>query len=220
MTNATLIQQKIYKGYGLAAKRLGYNFDIYRSATAINPLNAGNKIGNILVGIDQKYTYENPIKYGDRTYQALVDGREVRPFDFLVSNNTSLDDSVYFIASMFPLLPIVIQGCNYVATVTRPKTTTKGFNENYYSGYTQDNVDVIYQNCPCTMLESRQGEASPAKLPAGVKQPVWRIYMPYLGNTQINVGDFIENDKQERFSIISNELTDLGWRIIAVRIGT
>lgn len=219
MTSATLIQEKIYKGYYQSAKRLGKNFKVYRSATSLNPLEETNYIFSTLVGIDHDYTYKKPSKYSDKTYQALADGRILQPFDYLVSDDANFEESIFFISGMMALVPITVQNCNYTIDITRPKTTTKGFNQDNYSGYTQDNVDIVYQNCPCTLIEYRLGEISPAKLPAGVKQPSFKVFLPYLGNTDIKIGDFLENEKKERFSIISNELTDMGWRMTAIRIG-
>src|ERR1017187_784096 len=146
--DAATLQQRIWSGYAKAAIRIGYTFAIYRSATAINPLDSGNLIGTTFCGIDKNYTYKNPAKYGDKQYQLLIDGTQVLPFDYLVGQDIT---ATYFICSMFPLVPILGMACNHTITITRP-TSVDGAGFTGYSAYLPGDATLLMQSIPASVL--------------------------------------------------------------------
>jgi len=148
----------------------------------------------------------------------------LKPFDYLVLNDPTFpnyfDQSIFYVTNIFPLVPMSAQLCNRIITIRRANGTTKGFNPNYYSGFDKNNTTILYQNCPASMLENSRGEMPPTKLPIDVKQPYFRVFLPYLGGVDIRIGDFLEDQENEGFFITSAELTDQGWRLIAMTAGT
>lgn len=210
--DAATLQDRIYSGYGKAALRIGTSYEIFRSSTAIDPLSSGNSQGPILVGVDQNYKYVSPAKYGDETWQILADGRSLMTFDYLVGTAT------YFICSMQDLLPILVNQCNRMLTISRPFEENGG-GYTGYSGYLPSTSTVLMQNCPATVLENSKGDPNSAKLPTSSKTPYFRIYIPFFG-VDLKIGDIVQNELGERFVITSNEKTDMGWRLIAGTLGT
>lgn len=210
--DAALLQDRIYSGYAKAALRIGTSHDIYRATTAINPIDQSNLVGNLLVGIDQNYTYEKPEKYTDQTWQILADGRLLQTFDYLVGART------YFICSMSALLPILVNECNRTVTIARPYEANSG-GYTGYSGYLPSTATILMQNCPATILEGTKGEASPVGLPTSVKMPYLKMFLPFLGNVNLKIGDIVEDEFNQRYAITSNERTDMGWRLMIGNVG-
>ncbi len=76
----------------------------------------------------------------------------------------------------------------------------------------------IAEGLPASILEFRRGETADMKLPTDSTEPLWKILIPNIGQTQIDVGDIVINQTTENFVINSNELTELGWNIQAKQV--
>jgi len=210
--NGDRLQQLVYKGYSKAAMRIGFEHGIYRSATAINPINPSNLQGTTLVSANVSWEYMRANKYGNAVWQLVADGRELQRFDYLVGSST------YFVAGMQPLLPILGVECNKIVTVKRPyQQPGKGYQG--YSGNTAATEETLMQNCPASILENSNGESSPAKIPGDTKMPWMRCLLPYLGGVIIKTGDIVIDEIGTRYVISGDELTDLGWRLTIQEVG-
>jgi hypothetical protein len=213
MVDFARIQQKIYKGYGKAAIRLGTSHAIYRSTDGNNPIKIGNFLFNQLVGIDQDYTYKKAKKYGDPTWQFLPENALLlQNFDYMVNQGNT-----YFIIDVMPtdrLNPILCVECNTIITVTRPTQPT-GTGAVGYGGYLPATATTLLTSCPASVLEGTKGETNTLKLPLDTRSPYYKILLPYLGGIQLRISDLVSLPNGNRLVISSVELTGLGWRLQA-----
>lgn len=218
MVDFARIQNRIYYGYGKAAQRLGVSHDIYRSATAIDPLNSANLIQTLFVSIDQDYTYNKPAKYGDPVWQFLPEnGLSLLNFDFMVN-----PDNIYYIIDVDPtdrLSPPICVECNKTITISRPSVSQQP-GANGYSEYLPGTATILYSNCPAAMIEYSRGDNTTSmKIPTSVKMPQYKVYLPMLGDVQIITGDIVQDSNNNRFAVSSVEITDLGYRLMAQVLG-
>jgi len=204
-------QSKIYKGYAIAAKKIGLVYNQYRSTTGIDPIVIGNLISSTFyASFNVSWDYMKASKYGNAIFQCVADGRVLQVGDYLVDSSKT-----WFIIGMEHLLPILAVECNATATIERPtQSTAKGFVG--YAGYVPGNGTVVMQNIPISLLIDGRGRENPNKLPMDSTWGRWLILMPFLGNVQIKVGDMMKVGT-DLYIVDSNELTEFGWRIRAKR---
>ena len=205
------VQSKIYYGYGQAAKRLGTSYSVYRSTTGIDPISPANLIGTILVSPNVEWTYTRANKYSNNVWNLCVDGTNLRVGDYLVGSST------FFIIGMQPLLPIIGVKCDRMITITEPENglVPGGID---YSGYTEDRVNVVMRNCPCSFLMGTKGEVSEAKLPMSMKLPWFYVYVPFFGGN-VKTGNIITDNGNISYMVGGDEKTELGWRLLAEELG-
>jgi hypothetical protein len=207
MVTAARVQDRIYYGYGKAAQRLGTDFTIYRSATAINPISSGNIAGTLKCSFNVSWSYMKANKYANAIWQLVADGRLTQVYDYLTDGTKT-----FYVAAQQLILPILAIECNQILTVKRP-TGPQGVGYQGYSVYDDATADVIYQNCPGSMLEGARGASNPVNIPSDAKMPWFIILLPFLGNKQIQTGDFVTDSNGVAHMVSSAELTDLGWRL-------
>lgn len=209
MDGATL-QSRIYKGYGQAAKRIGYQYQQYRANSAINPLTT-TLIQSLFCSFTTNFNFNQPNKYGQATWLGLFDASLVKPSDILVGHQ-----GVYFVAAMQDTLPIYCVQCNRTISVLRVTSDTSvGIGS--YGGDTSVNETVLMSGWPASILQGTKGEANDAKLPGDVRTPWWAILFPAFDGVVLRTSDIITDDIGRRYIISSAELTDMGWRITAMQ---
>lgn len=225
MADAAYIQGKIYYGYGQAAKRLGTSFDFYRSVTPLNPIVAGNIIGNLLVSLNQNWAYDKANKYGNAIWQMVADARQ--PPDsigFTIGDyflGTSLDNVplTYFVISKQLILPILSVECNKVVTIQRANQDNDP-DSDVYSGYTPGTATVLASGLPVSILKQAIGRDNKEKLPTDTLMPRWDLLMPNLGNVTYKNRDIVIDELGFRYVVAAAEKTDFGWRCAIELLGT
>lgn len=225
MVDFARVRNRIYYGYGKAAKKLGVSFNIYRSPNGINPIQSGNLIGTQLIAIDDDLTYMKARRYGDNVWQFM-------PQDGIGSTLFALNDYdymvgpavTYFIADVGPpdrLSPPLCVECNDKITVVDPANAlTPGINP--YQQYQPSQGTTIVSNCPVSLLQAGRGITNNLGLPSSCKLPFYDIVMPDFDDILIKVGFIVTDSNNRRMVIVSAEQTKvvLGFRIIAAEVAT
>ena len=205
------LQKRVYRGYAIAAPRIGIAHDLYRPATALNPLATGNKIASLPVSFNaQDMKYGKPNGYGKPLWYAVADGAQTKVGDYLKGPS-----GTFFIVAQQPLLPILAVDCNRTIDIKRPQQQT-GIGAVGYGGDTDANETLLMQQWPASVLQGTKGEKSGTNLPGDMRSPWWVILLPYIG-VQIKTDDIVTDEKGVRYVTSSTELTDLGWRITAMQ---
>lgn len=220
--NQSQIVNKIYYGYKQAAKRLGAEVTIYRSANAINPISPANMPdpATVLASFPVDMSYSKFQKYGAAVYTGIFDARVTHPQDFLVEQ----DGTTYFIGSQEPIAPILIVICNSIITVKRPYGSTSG-GVQPYSGRTAETDVTLYENVPgSVLLKTTKGVSNNVGLPTDTRQPLYTCLIPFLGNVQLLTGDiatieWISGDIPTNLVVWQVELTNLGYRLQLEELG-
>jgi hypothetical protein len=204
------LQAKIYKGYGQAAKRIGYDYQQFRALSANDPL-ATNALQTLPASFTTKFSYNAPNKYGEATWIGLFDARQFAPGDFLVGRQ-----GTFFIAAMQDTLPIYCVQTNRTVDVLRVGMAG-GVGLGGWAGDTAATEAPIMQGWPASILQGTKGETNEAKLPGDVKTPWWAILFPACPGIVLRTSDIIRDELGRKYLISSAELTDMGWRITAMQ---
>ncbi|WP_426102913.1 hypothetical protein [Pseudomonas sp. PSPC3-3] len=208
--DGTKLQAKIYKGYGQAAKRIGFDYQQFRATSASNPLSS-TALQTLPASFTTNFSYSAPNKYGQATWLGLFDARPFEVGDFLVGRQ-----GTFFIAAMQDTLPIYCVQTNRVVSVLRDHQD-QSVGLGAYSGGTRATEVALMQGWPASILQGTKGETNDAKLPLDVKTPWWLILMPAWPGIVLRTSDVIRCELDRKYVISSAELTDMGWRITAMQ---
>ena len=80
------ISDKINRGLGRAAKKLGVMYDHYRPAGDLYPLSPANKLGEVKAAVMQDPVARDPVNPLDPRYVGLIDVSVLQPGDYLVND--------------------------------------------------------------------------------------------------------------------------------------
>ena len=228
--DANRINAKIYAGRGKAALRLGYKFDVFRPADAINPL--ANSVATIHAAFNAKDNdYLKPNGYGSPLWFVDVDARNVAVGDYLVRefaiNDNQLRQEIYFVASKQSLLPIQAIECNSLVRVIRQNgqagVGALGYNglcggtelnSTALIGGKASNANIPASYWPASILLGGKANSNDMT-PSSVKNAGWRILLPASLPVQLKSADIVLDNNNKKFIIEAAELTDMGWRINA-----
>lgn len=209
--DAATLSNRIYKGYGKAATRIGYMTDVYRPYNQFNPLALGNKITSINASFNaESMAYNRPNKYAHPTWFGVFDGTQTKVGDYL----TNAQDGTFYVAAMQQALPILLVQTNRTINVLRPQQQT-GVGAVSYNGDTVATETAIMTGWPASVLIGTKGEKSQVSLPGDTRSPWWAILMPAIAGVAIRHGDILTDDLNRRYVCASVELTDLGYRMTA-----
>jgi hypothetical protein len=204
------LQDKIYIGYGKAAKRIGFDYQQFRATSASNPL-LTTALQTLPASFTTKFTYNAPNKYGEATWLGLFDARLFAPGDFLVGRQ-----GTFFIAAMQDTLPILCVQTNRVVSVLRVGMDS-GVGLGGWAGDRRAAEVSIMQGWPASILQGTKGEGNPTQLPGDVRTPWWLILMPAWPGVVFRTSDIIRDELDRKYVISSAELTDMGWRCTAMQ---
>lgn len=213
--DAAGINAKIYKGRGLAARRIGFPCDIFRPSGAEEPLSW--KVGTIPVAFNAAdNAYLKPNQYGKPVWYGDFDGRFTQVGDYLVRQS---DGAVWFVAAQQPLLPIICVDCPRKVYIQRQPDATATEGVGSYSALT-DPANVLGSPdylWPASILMGGRKEASTG-LPGGVPEAAWSILLPPSAPLTVQQTDIITDDNGRKFAVQSAEESDLGWRLLATEV--
>lgn len=210
--DAAKLQDKLYAGYGKAAKRIGYVFDVYRPAGAADPLTA--KVASLNAAFNALEWKWMRAGLPEKPYwYCLIDGRQTQLGDYLVRG-----EQIYFVGGMQDNLPIVAVECNRRIWVTRPASGGDAVGDVGYSGVCATDDEVVLGSpggaggWPCAELFGGKTRTH-AELPASGDEHGFRIWLPVSVPIVIASGDIVVDDLGRRFSVGGAERSEQMWRL-------
>jgi hypothetical protein len=210
--DGTTLQQKIYAGYARSAAKIGLPYQLFRAASALNPL-AGPPRATLPAAFSaEDYRFAKPLGYGQAAWWGLFDGAETQTGDILVGPKT------FFIAAQQALAPILVVEAPRLVDLHRPFRETGIGYQAAYGGTTPATETVLMAGWPASILRGGRGEAGMAKLPDDLKASGWDILMPAWAGLQLVTSDIVADDLGRRFGIEAAELTPLGWRLTTLQL--
>lgn len=204
MMDGARLQDRISYGMGVAARKLGLSYVVYRPRSPLAPLAPAGRVIKLSASFnaeDPDYrrvsAYDSPIWWG------VFDAAYVEPGDYLVG-----DGATFFVAAQRRALPVQCVRTNRVIAVERTAVPTNLG----YAGQVDALTEPILKGWPASATE--QGDR--AWPDAGASRlGSWTILLPPLP-LAIVAGDLLRDDMGNRFAVGAAEQTDLGWRL-AVR---
>lgn len=194
------LQNLISKGMGVAARRLGSPYNVYRPVQSCEPLSSRNRVIKLYASFNaQDEHYRRVSAYGDAVWWGVYDAAYTRPGDYMVGADAS-----YFVAAQRPILPAQCVRTNEVVCVSRPGAPVLGG----YGGQVSETAVPVITGWPASLL-SQTAHVS-GVLPDS-RWGNWTMLLPLLP-ASLMAGDIVTTRGDRHFLIASAELSDLGWR--------
>ena len=195
------LQQRIYAGYRKAAFHAGYQYEQFRSASPLNPIDPANQVGFVHCMFSAEADFSVPTKYKIPTRYLYADGRELSQRDILVGSY-----GTFFVGDTQPELPMQAVRCNDILSIDRPQ----------YEGTVVVPVPIA-SNMPCFRQLKRIDQkpvpssygASTAATPIGE----WFVYLPVVW-TDLRQGDIVTDEGSRKYTISTIDPTEIGTVLV------
>ena len=205
--DAGALQDKISKGLGVAARKCGTPYTVYRPSGPLQPVNPRGRV----IELSAYFTpgdggLNRGASYGQAVWQGVFDASYTQPGDYLVG-----DRDTYFVAVQTPGAPVQCVLVNRVVTLVRPTAAMQGG----YSGFFATPGEPLVILWPGSLLEagghggSRIGET---------RFGGWTLLLPRLPATP-QTADVVSDDLGNAFTVGSAEETIFGWRLLLRQVG-
>ena len=200
--NGALLQDKISRGMGTAARRIGAAYTVYRPSGCGDPLAASHQVIRLQAAFSPGDAgFSANAGYGGLLWAGVFDSAYTIAGDYLVGTN-----STFFIAAQRPLLSVQCVLTNAVLTISRPVRPVQGG----YSGMVREAAQVIICGWPGRVQAER---AIVHGAPPESRFGNWLGLLPVLPQTP-QVADIVSDNMGRTFSVAATELSDLGWRVL------
>lgn len=215
--DAARLQSKLNSGYGKAAQRIGYAFDVHRPAAATNPIVAGNiavsQLNAVFTPRSAGFNFGLTSDYIKPLFHGLFDGTNVKVGDYLYNAT----HGTYFVIAMQEQTPMLCVQCNNTVSVLRAAVQSQVGVVTNYIGDTSGSETALMTAFPASVIYDARGKNSGAQLPLDEVKPYFTILLPALSGVDIRPSDIITdtNSPVRRYIVTSSERSPLGWRIVA-----
>jgi len=213
--DAASLQDRISRGLGTAARRIGASTDAYRPRGLSDPLARANRFLRLpaaFTGPDGKFA--RPNGYGDALWFGVFDAAYTCPGDYLVQHS-----GTWFVAAQQPLLPVLCVQTNRTISFVRP-AAPDGVGVNAYGGIALSTATPLFNAWPASVLTASAGSRPSANLPSDALVGTWTVLLPAVDGVVLRPADLMTDDLGRTGVIISAEITDLGWRLIVKQAST
>lgn len=200
------IDKKLTKAYGKIGKILGYKFKLYRSVDYLEPVQAKNYLKEVTLAFSIDENFKKSQDFNFHLYNLFCDG-VIKTGD--IFENTDLNKRFTLVQNDPITAPIGINSSEWI-TISRPVyNSTGGFSPKQ---------ELIASKIPATILEksamaSTGNNNQPTPLKSGIQQ--WDIWT-YLPDDKVRINDVIEDNRGNKATITSCQITPLGFKITAV----
>jgi hypothetical protein len=206
--DAQTLQDLIAKGMGVAGRKLGALYSVYRPKGPLEPTQPQNR------RIDLYATFSaegggvpHGPDYGNALWWGTFDAGYTQSGDYLVGANAT-----YFIARQWPGLPVQCVLTNRTVTIVRPLPAAQG----NYSGFFASPGALVIAGWPASLLET--GGHSVGLRPAETRLGSWELLLPILP-VDLAVADVVTDDLGANYVVGAAEQSSLGWRVLVRQLG-
>ena len=204
--NARTLQDRISKGMGVAARRAGCLFGLYRPAGIVQPVTPGNRILE-LPAVFAPAGKRGGAVYGQSLWSGTFDSSYTQPGDYLANASET-----YFVASQLPGLDVQCVLTNRTVSIVRPMPAMQGG----YSGFFSTPGDVVITQWPACLFESG-GNAEGGRV-GETRFGGWTLLLPMLPALP-QTADVVSDDLGGAYVVGSAEQSVLGWRLAVRQVG-
>jgi len=216
--DADQLNDRVARGMGQAAQRIGEGYDAFRPRDAVNPMARGNLLLRLNVAFHgEDKDWHRSARYGQPLWFAIHDTAYTLPGDYLRGPR-----GTFFIAAQPPLLPTVCVLTNRILRFSRADGARKP-GTNGYGGVEQREETLLLDGWPASVLAAGAGARGAGALPGEPGPPSWTVLLPVLHGPQaveLRLDDLMTDETGTRAVVSAVELTELGWRLTATQAGT
>ena len=207
-TPADRIADRLARGLGRAALRLGHPHDLHRPTGPHAPTSPATRILRLYAAFAPEggnvATPGKPFRLG------TFDTAYTRPGDILRGTADTL-----FLIGQDPLAQPLLVLANRVVSLLRPARPL-GIGVNPYGGQLRAETIPLLTGWPASVLAA--GHSGQGSLPADTRTAAWTVLLPPLppGCPTPRATDLITDDEGHALTLSSAERTGHGWRLQAI----
>jgi hypothetical protein len=206
--NAQILQDLIAKGMGVAGRRLGSPYIVYRPKGVSQPTQPQNRLIEICATFSAEGSGQpRGPAYGDPIWWGAFDAGYTQSGDYLVGPMAT-----YFVARQWPGLPVQCVLTNRVVTIVRPLAAAQGT----YSGFFASPGQLVISEWPASLLESDRHSVGLRS--AENRLGSWELLLPALP-VALSVADVVTDDLGSNYVVGAAEQSSLGWRLLVRQLG-
>ena len=201
--NGITLQDRISRGMGVAARRVGALYTVFRPSTTDQPINSRSRIITLYAAFNAcDGSFKRSAEFGRPTWWGVFDAAYTKPGDYMVGAT-----GTFFVASQTPLLPVECIKTNRNVTVSRTAPVVSGG----YSGLVAQTAESVLQAWPASIIALNTRVSG--NLPE-TRFGYWSILLPALP-VALQIADVVADDTGRVFLVGAAEESDLGWRLTA-----
>ena len=201
-----LLQDRVQRGLGVAARRIGAVHDVLRPRGNGPPLARANRVLRLHASFNaEDPSYRKPQGFGRSMWWGVFDSAYTRCGDYLAGH-----DATYFVAAQQALLPVQCVRTNRVVTAWRP-LGAGGAGASGYGGVRELSDERLIERWPASIL-MRAGGGS-GSLPGEAGAGSWTVLLPRLP-VALRSADLLRDETDQGYLVEAAEESDLGWRLI------
>jgi hypothetical protein len=213
--DARRLNDRVARGLGQAALRLGEAYEAFRPRGATEPLSPSNLTLRLHVGFHgEDANWQRSARYGEAVWFAIHDTAYTRPGDYLRGPG-----GTFFIAAQPPLLPTVCVLTNRRLRFARADGA-RNAGTNGYGGVQQREETLLLDGWPASVLSAGEINRATGALPGEPGPARWTVLLPALDGRQavtLQQDDLMTDETGTRAVISAVERTELGWRLTATQ---
>ena len=200
------LQDRISRGMGVAARRIGSPYDVFRPQGLRAPLSRDNRRLRLHASFNaEDARFSKPASYGHALWWGVFDAAYTAPADYLVGAH-----GTFFIAAQQPLLPVLCVLTNRVISLRRPGGPTGGLGG--YGGVQLAETAPLVLDWPASVLGVGSGRSG--ALPGDDGTGTVVVLLPPLP-VRVRTGDLVLDDLERTLVVAAAEETALGFRLTA-----
>ncbi len=204
--NGAMLQDRIFRGMGMAAWRIGTPHEVFRPTGPRYPLARDNRRLQLQATFSaQDARFSKPAAFGQAAWWGVFDAAYTAPGDYLVGAH-----GTFFVAAQQPLLPVLCVRANRTVSAGRPVATANGVRG--YGGVQLAQAEPLLLGWPASVL-GVSGEGGHL-LPGDAGQGSATVLLPRLPAV-LRPGDLLLDDLGRTMAVTAAEETELGWRLAA-----
>lgn len=202
-----LLQDRVSRALGTAARAIGVSTDAYRPSGVADPIALSNRFLRLPAAFSIDGRFARPAGYGDALWQGVFDSAYTRPGDYLCQF-----DGTWFIAAQPRFAPVLCVRTNRAVSFARAAAPAVA-GVSTYGGVTLANAAPLLVKWPASVLGVAGGGRPNAGLPSDSAVPFWTVLLPAFGDVVLRPADLMTDDLGRSATVAAAELSELGWRL-------
>ena len=201
--DASKLQNIIARGMGVAARKVGAQFTVFRPNGPNTPTDSRNRIIRLNAVFQSANGSSSQTAHAAAIWRGIFDSCYTRPGDYLVGA-----DQTFFVGTSLPMEAPPCVVTNAVVDVVRPSFAAQGG----YSGLYAAAGESVLTGWPASLIED---SGSMATVKAGSPSyGRWTVLLP-LSACELRAGDVVTNQSGSSLTVVSAEGNLLGWKLLA-----
>ncbi|HQT38415.1 MAG TPA: hypothetical protein PK231_03250 [Acidocella sp.] len=206
------LADKLAFGAGRAARRIGFLHDAYRPDGPEPPIDLAKRIMRLSVAFVLPGGSISAPSGMDVAYrQAWADWSYLQVGDYLVG-----PEGCALVASIEPPKPMLVVMTNANVTLSRPSSPVLAGVNSYGAPLPSTWINLV-SGYPASLMVGGLGDRTRAGLPDDTRLPGFIAILPAVVGVQPSVGDFVNDDRDERFVVIAVETIGGLWRLSLIQ---